>query len=53
MHPPYRANDPAVRAAIDLLGRDPLIADKVAHHDRSFRHNSAPAYIEEDSVQAL
>jgi hypothetical protein len=53
MHPPYRVNDPAVRAAIDLLGRDPLIADKVAHHDRSFGYNSAPGYVEEDSAQAL
>jgi hypothetical protein len=33
MHPPCRVNDPAVRAAIDLLARDPLIEDKVAHHD--------------------
>jgi hypothetical protein len=53
MHPPYNANDPAVRQAISLLGHDPLVADKVQHHDPSFGYNTAPGYIEEDSVQAL
>jgi len=53
MHPPYDANDPAVAAAIDQLGRDPVIRDKVEHHDRSFGYNTVPAYVEEDSVQAL
>src|ERR1700678_2340744 len=32
MHPPYHAEDPKVKAAIDLLGRDPLVADKSQHH---------------------
>jgi hypothetical protein len=27
--------------------------DKVQHHDPSFGYNTAPGYIEEDSVQAL
>jgi len=53
MHPPYPTNEPAVCRAIDQLGRDPLVSDKVAHHDRSFGYNSASGYIEEDSVQAL
>lgn len=53
MHPPYNYGDPAVKDAIDLLGKDPLIADKVQHHDPSFGYNSASGYIEEDSVQAL
>jgi hypothetical protein len=53
MHPPYIANDPRVRKAIDLLSRDPLIVDKVKHHDPSFGYNTAPGYIEEDSVEAL
>jgi len=34
-------------------GRDPLIADKLKHHDPSFGYNNASGYIEEDSVQAL
>ncbi len=53
MHPPYDANEPAVREAIELLGHDPVIVDKVKNHDPSFGYNTAPGYIEEDSVQAL
>jgi hypothetical protein len=53
MHPPYHADDPKVGEAIDLLGRDPLVIDKVQHHDTSFGYNTTAGYIEEDSVQAL
>jgi len=53
MHPPYHANDPKVHEAIDLLGRDPLVIDKVQHHDSSFGYNTTDSYIEEDSVQVL
>ncbi len=53
MHPPYDAHDLAVREAIDLLGRDPLVIDKVKHHDASSGYNTTSGYIEEDSVQAL
>jgi hypothetical protein len=53
MHPPYHADDPKVREAIDLLGRDPLVADKIQHHDPSFGYNTTSGYVEEDSVQAL
>src|ERR1700723_932760 len=53
MHPPYHANDPKVHEAIDLLGRDPLVIDKVQHHDSSFGYNTTDSYIDEDSVQVL
>lgn len=53
MHPPYNAKDDAVAKAIDLLGSDPTVAAKVKDHDPSFGYNTAPGYIEEDSVQAL
>jgi hypothetical protein len=53
MHPPYHSDDPKVREAIDLLARDPLVLDKVQHHDPSFGYNTTAGYIEEDSVQAL
>jgi hypothetical protein len=53
MHPPYHADDVNVHRAIDLLSKDPLVIDKVEHHDPSFGYNTAPGYIEEDSVQAL
>jgi hypothetical protein len=53
MHPPFDKNNPSVRRAIDLLSGDPLVIDKVEHHDPSFGYNTAVGYIEEDSVQAL
>lgn len=53
MHPPYDINDTEVKNAIALLGNDPLVIDKVQHHDPSFGYNSPNGYIEEDSVQAL
>jgi hypothetical protein len=53
MHPPYDASDPAIASAVEQLGRDPLIRDKVENHNKSFGYNSAPGYVEEDSVQAL
>ena len=53
MHPPYGADEPALHRAVELLGREPLILDNVAHHDRSFGYNTAPGLIEEDSVEAL
>jgi hypothetical protein len=53
MHPPYDAKDPRIRRAIDLLSKDPLVADKVKHHDPSFGYNTTEGYIEEDSVEAL
>ena len=53
MHPPYHADDPKVHQAIELLGKDPTVLDKVEHHNPSFGYNTAPGYIEEDSVQAL
>jgi len=53
MHPPFDRNEPRVQNAIDLLSGDPLVVDKVKHHDPSFGYNTADGYIEEDSVEAL
>src|SRR5215469_7211171 len=53
MHPPWNINDPVVKSAIAQLAGDPLVVDKVQHHDASFGYNSPNGYIEEDSVQAL
>jgi hypothetical protein len=53
MHPPYHADDPKVYQAVEMLGQDPTIIDKVQHHDPSFGYNTTSGYIEEDSVQAL
>jgi len=53
MHPPFLSDDPGVREAVGLVSRDPLVVDKVEHHDLSFGYNSAGGLIEEDAVQAL
>lgn len=53
MHPPYHAEVPRIRKAVEVLAADPLVADKVKNHDPSFGYNTASGYIEEDSVEAL
>ncbi len=53
MHPPYHPNDTNVQHAIEMLERDPTVLNKVQHHNPSFGYNTAPGYVEEDSVQAL
>jgi len=53
MHPPYDVQNNAVKDAIARLSADPLVMDKVQHHDVSLGYNTANGYIEEDSVQAL
>jgi hypothetical protein len=53
MHPPYDMNDPAIHRAVNQLAADPMLRDKIEHHDKSFGYNSGPGYVEEDSVQAL
>jgi hypothetical protein len=53
MHPPFDRENPAVAAAIAKVGSEPLIAYEIASHDPALGYNTAPAYVEEDSVQAL
>lgn len=53
MHPPFDKASPAVRAAIDSLGRNPLVAHIVTTHNPSFGYTSVAGYVEEDAVQAL
>jgi hypothetical protein len=54
MHPPYDlAHDPDLRAALQSLGSDTFLMDKVEHHDRSYGYNTLDGLEEEDSVQAL
>ncbi|THD74267.1 MAG: hypothetical protein E7812_18205 [Phenylobacterium sp.] len=52
-HPPFPMQGPAARAALAVLGADPLIGRIVAEHDPAFGYNSLPGYFEEDTVQAL
>jgi hypothetical protein len=53
MHPPFDKASPAVRAAIDSLSRDSLMARIVAGHNPSFGYTTIAGYVEEDAVQAL
>lgn len=53
MHPPYDTDDPEIAAAIEQLGREPVLKQKIENHDPSFGYNSVDGYVEEDSVQAL
>jgi hypothetical protein len=54
MHPPYDlAHDPELRAALQSLGSDSFLMDKVEHHERSYGYNTLEGLEEEDSVQAL
>jgi hypothetical protein len=54
MHPPYDlAHDASLRAALQSLGTDAFLMDKVEHHNRSFGYNSLEGLEEEDCVQAL
>jgi hypothetical protein len=53
MHPPFDAAHLAVRAALDSLAANPLVAKIVAGHDPSFGYNTVAGYVEEDCVQAL
>jgi hypothetical protein len=54
MHPPYDlAHDADLRAALQSLGSDTFLMDKVEHHDHSYGYNTLEGLEEEDSVQAL
>lgn len=54
MHPPYDlAADAELREALDTLRQDPLLMDRVEHHNPSFGYNTFAGFVEEDCVQAL
>jgi hypothetical protein len=54
MHPPYDyKNDTELRAAIESLGKDDFLMDKVLNHNPSFGYNTLDGLIEEDCVQTL
>ena len=53
MHPPFAAGRADVAAAIGRLGADPILREKIEHHDRALGYNDVAGYVEEDCVQAL
>ncbi|MDB5432780.1 MAG: hypothetical protein JWP35_3896 [Caulobacter sp.] len=53
LHPPFPLDGPAAKAALGVLGRDPLMTRIVAEHDPAFGYNSLEGVLNEDMVQAL
>ncbi len=53
LHPPFPMDRRAAKAALAVLGRDPLFARIVAEHDPAFGYNSLEGVLNEDTVQAL
>lgn len=53
LHPSFDAGAPDVRAAIDRLARDSLLARIVRTHDPAFGYTSLEGLVDEDAVQAL
>lgn len=54
MHPPYDFNNNTkLRKAIESLGKDEFLMDKVKNHNPSYGYNTLEGLMEEDCVQAL
>lgn len=53
LHPGVDKNGPAARAALDILGRDPLITKIVRDHDPQWGYRTLDGMLDEDLVQAL
>lgn len=53
LHPPVPMDGPAARAALALLGKDPLIARIVREHDPRWGYTSLEGLFDEDLVEAL
>jgi len=53
LHPPFPMDGAAAKAALAVLGRDPLFTRIVAEHDPTFGYNSLEGVLNEDTVQAL
>lgn len=53
MHPPFDHKGAAARAALGILGKDPLIARIVRDHDPALGYTTLDGLLDEDLVQAL
>ena len=53
LHPPFPMDGAAAKAALSVLGADPLFTRIVAEHDPTFGYNSLEGVLNEDTVQAL
>lgn len=53
LHPPLPMDGPAARAAMAVLGRDPLVVKIVREHDPRWGYTTLKGLFEEDLAQAL
>ncbi|QSQ23556.1 hypothetical protein JY651_00800 [Pyxidicoccus parkwayensis] len=53
LHPPFDVEHPAIRAAMEVLQRDPLLTRIVADHDPSFGYTTLEGLFDEDTAEAL
>jgi hypothetical protein len=53
LHPPVPMDGPAATAALDIFGRDPLMAKIVRDHDPRWGYTTLKGLLDEDLVQAL
>jgi hypothetical protein len=53
MHPPFDRADAALWASVEPIRTHPLVADRLAHHDRSFGYNTFEGLLEEGVVKVL
>jgi hypothetical protein len=53
LHPPFDKDGAAARAALEVLGRDPVITRIVREHDPKWGYTTLDGMLDEDLVQAL
>jgi hypothetical protein len=53
LHPPFDKNGAAARAALEVLGSDPVIMKIVREHDPKWGYTTLEGMLDEDLVQAL
>ncbi|WAS90999.1 hypothetical protein [Nannocystis punicea] len=53
LHPPFDVEHPAIRDALEVLRRDPLLTRIVAEHDPSFGYTTLDGLFDEDTAEAL
>lgn len=53
LHPPFDVAHPSIRAALEVLRRDPLLTRIVADHDPAFGYTTLEGLFDEDTAEAL
>lgn len=53
LHPPFDVEHPSIRAAMDVLRQDALLARVLAEHNPSFGYTTLEGLFDEDTAEAL